>query len=137
MASRGLRSARLRQAHGLCVPQGQGCLRAIPDRSAHQPKHRNLAADLALESDGLAGDPREPSGGAHRKLTSICVAAVSPRGVGPVAGTQGVIAAYGDRVVMEAPLPAALAALFRESTPAAMPARVGPPTAGHADDRAR
>ena len=48
-----------------------------------------------------------------------------------------VIAAYGDRVVMEETLPAALAALFRESIPAAMPARVGPPTAGDADDRAR
>jgi uncharacterized protein len=48
-----------------------------------------------------------------------------------------VIAAYGDRVVMEETLPAALAALFRESVPAAMPARVGPPAADHADDRAR
>jgi uncharacterized protein len=48
-----------------------------------------------------------------------------------------VIAAYGDRVVMEETLPAALAALFRESTPASMPDRVGSPTAGRADERAR
>ncbi len=52
-----------------------------------------------------------------------------------------VIAAYGDRVVMEETLPAALAALFEESAPAAaLPgpaALVGPSPAGPADERAR
>jgi uncharacterized protein len=52
-----------------------------------------------------------------------------------------VIAAYGDRVVMEETLPAALAALFEESAPAAaLPgsaASVGPSPAGPADERAR
>jgi hypothetical protein len=48
-----------------------------------------------------------------------------------------VIAAYEDRVVMEETLPAALAALFQQPIPAATPARVGPPTAGSADERAR
>jgi uncharacterized membrane protein (UPF0182 family) len=44
-----------------------------------------------------------------------------------------VIAAYGDRVVMEETLSAALAALFKETAPAAMP----PPSAATADARAR
>jgi uncharacterized membrane protein (UPF0182 family) len=52
-----------------------------------------------------------------------------------------VIAAYGDRVVMEETLPAALAALFEESAPATAPpaatASVGTSTAGPADERAR
>jgi uncharacterized membrane protein (UPF0182 family) len=48
-----------------------------------------------------------------------------------------VIAAYGDRVVMEETLPAALAALFKESVPVApQPAR-GAASAGPADERAR
>ena len=49
-----------------------------------------------------------------------------------------VIAAYGDRVVMEETLPAALAALFKESAPLpALPAPAGPSAAGPADERAR
>jgi len=49
-----------------------------------------------------------------------------------------VIAAYGDRVVMEETLPAALAALFKESVPIApLLARAGPSAAGPADERAR
>ncbi len=53
-----------------------------------------------------------------------------------------VIAAYGDRVVMEETLPAALAALFEEPAPngvlpAASPASVGLSSAGPADERAR
>jgi uncharacterized membrane protein (UPF0182 family) len=45
-----------------------------------------------------------------------------------------VIAAYGDRVVMEETLPAALAALFKEAT---LPAPGAPVPAGPADDQAR
>ena len=46
-----------------------------------------------------------------------------------------VIAAYGDRVVMEETLPAALAALFKETAPAAgLPALAGPSAAGPADE---
>jgi uncharacterized protein len=49
-----------------------------------------------------------------------------------------VIAAYGDRVVMEETLPAALAALFKESIPAAVqPGAAGSSTAAPADERAR
>ncbi len=48
-----------------------------------------------------------------------------------------VIAAYGDRVVMEETLPAALAALFRESPVAALPPRAAASAAGPADERAR
>jgi uncharacterized membrane protein (UPF0182 family) len=49
-----------------------------------------------------------------------------------------VIAAYGDRVVMENTLPEALAALFKESVPvAALPIRAGASPAGPADARAR
>jgi uncharacterized protein len=49
-----------------------------------------------------------------------------------------VIAAYGDRAVMEETLPAALAALFKEAAPvAALTARAGPSATGLADERAR
>jgi len=48
-----------------------------------------------------------------------------------------VIAAYGDRVVMEETLPAALASLFKETAPTAAPAVVGPAPAGGVDERAR
>ncbi len=49
-----------------------------------------------------------------------------------------VIAAYGDRVVMEETLPAALAALFKPSAPVAgLPAVGAPSPAGPADERAR
>ena len=49
-----------------------------------------------------------------------------------------VIAAYGDRVVMEETLPAALAALFKESAPvAALAPPAGLSAAGPADERAR
>ena len=92
LAGRALRSAGLRQAHRLRVPQGQAGLRAVSDRGADQPEHRDLAADLAVEPDGLARHPRQSSGRADRELDPVCVAAVSPRGVGPVAGTQA-----GDR----------------------------------------
>jgi len=48
-----------------------------------------------------------------------------------------VIAAYGDRVVMEDTLPAALAALFKQTTPPApLPAIAGPVLAGQGDARA-
>ena len=49
-----------------------------------------------------------------------------------------VIAAYGDRVVMEETLPAALAALFKESALVApLTARAGAPSSGPANERAR
>ena len=49
-----------------------------------------------------------------------------------------VIAAYGDRVVMEETLPGALAALFKESAPVAgLPAPTGSSPSGPADERAR
>ena len=49
-----------------------------------------------------------------------------------------VIAAYGDRVVMEETLPAALAALFKETVQLpGLSARAGPSPSGRADERAR
>ena len=49
-----------------------------------------------------------------------------------------VIAAYGDRVVMEETLPGALAALFKESAPVAgLPAPAGSSPSGPTDERAR
>ncbi len=49
-----------------------------------------------------------------------------------------VIAAYGDRVVMEDTLPEALVALFKQTVPAApLPASAGPAPAAQADARAR
>ena len=56
--------------------------------------------------------------------------------LGQLPELKRVIAAYGDRVVMEDTLPAALAALFKESVPAAaLPAGALPSTqAGPADE---
>ena len=48
------------------------------------------------------------------------------------------IAAYGDRVVMEETLPAALAALFRQTAPVAGPPAVaGPAPVGPAGEQAK
>ena len=83
---------------------------------------------LAVESDGLAGHSRESSRRADRELDPVRVAAVSARGVGPVAGTQA-----GDRGLRRpcgdgGDASAALAALFKQSVPAAaLPAAAGAP----------
>ena len=58
--------------------------------------------------------------------------------LGQLPELKRVIAAYGDRVVMEETLPAALAALFKEFVLAApLPARAGASPSGPADARAR
>ena len=92
LAGRALRSARVWQAHRLRIPQGQTGLWAVPDRGAHQSEHRHLAADFAVEPDGLACHSRQSAGHSDRELDPVRVAAVPPRGVGPAAGTQA-----GDR----------------------------------------
>ena len=56
--------------------------------------------------------------------------------LGQLPELKRVIAAYGDRVVMEDTLPEALAALFKQALPAA-PSAVGPPGVGPANDLAR
>jgi hypothetical protein len=57
---------------------------------------------------------------------------------GQVPELKRVIAAYGERVVMEETLPAALAALFKEAGPVAgLPAVAGPSPPGSAHERAR
>src|SRR5208282_3589358 len=89
-----LRCARLWQADRLRVPQGQAGLRTVPDRRAHPPEHRDLATDLALEPDGLAGDPRQSARGADRELNPVRLAALSARGSRPITRTQA-----GDRGV--------------------------------------
>ena len=58
--------------------------------------------------------------------------------LGQLPELKRVIAAYGDRVVMEETLPAALAALFKDSVPvASLPTRAGTASSGPADERAR
>jgi uncharacterized protein len=58
--------------------------------------------------------------------------------LGQLPELKRVIAAYGDRVVMEETLPAALAALFKVSVPVAfLPTRAGTASSGPADERAR
>ena len=58
--------------------------------------------------------------------------------LGQLPELKRVIAAYGDRVVMEETLPAALAALFEESVPAApLPVRAGTPSSGPENERGR
>ena len=48
----------------------------------------HLAADLAVEPDGFAGDSRKSTGRADRELDPVCDATVSSRRVRPTAGTQ-------------------------------------------------
>ena len=58
--------------------------------------------------------------------------------LGQLPELKRVIAAYGDRVVMKETLPAALAALFKESVPVVpSPARAEASSSGPADERAR
>ena len=81
LARGALRSARLRQAYRLRVPQGQARLRAVPDRGADQSEHRYFAADLAVESDGLAGASAEISWSCRSRTRSCmcrrCICAPS------------------------------------------------------------
>ena len=60
-------------------PKDKLVYRAVPDRGAHQAEHRDLAADLAVEPDGLARHPRQSPGGADRELDPLRLAAVSAR----------------------------------------------------------
>ena len=88
VARRALRPARLRQADRLRVSQGEARLRAVPDRGADQSEHRNLPATLAVEPDGLAGDPRQLACDPDRELDSLCIAALFAGGAGTIAGAQ-------------------------------------------------
>ncbi len=88
LAGGALRSARLRQGRGLRIPQGQAGLRAVPDRGAHPAEHRHLAADLAVEPDGLARHPRPSPGGADRELDPLRLAALPARRDRPAAGAE-------------------------------------------------
>ena len=92
LAGGALRSARLRQGRRLRIPQGQAGLRAVPDRGAHPAEHRHLAADLAVEPDGLARHSRPSPGGADRELDPLRLAALPARRDRPAAGTEA-----GDR----------------------------------------
>src|SRR5262249_6753744 len=60
------------------------------DRSADQPEHRDLAAALAVEPDGLAGYPRKSAGDPDRKFDPVCVAALSASGDRTTAGAEPV-----------------------------------------------
>ena len=88
LAGGALRSARLRQGRRLRIPQGQAGLRAVPDRGAHPAEHRHLAADLAVEPDGLAGHPRPSPGGADREFDPLRLAALPARRDRPAAGAE-------------------------------------------------
>src|SRR5258707_8997793 len=65
---------------------GETRLRAIPDRGADQSEHRYLPATHAVESNGLAGDPREPACDPDRELASLCIAALFAGDAGTLAG---------------------------------------------------
>src|SRR5205823_1223524 len=95
--------------------------------------------DLPLESGRLQGHPRQPAGDPDCDLCLVCVTPVSAGGDRTTPRTQRVIAAYGDRVVMEETLPGALRALFRETAPPspAPAAQASTPLAGPAADRAQ
>src|SRR4051812_382554 len=94
MACRALRSAPLRRTHRLRVSERQARLRTVPDRGAHQPEHLDLAAALALEPDGFAGDPRKPACDPDRRLDPVRFAAL------PASGNRAnTRAEAGDRVL--------------------------------------
>ena len=88
LAGGALRSARLRQGRRLRIPQGQAGLWAVPDRGAHPAEHRHLAADLAVEPDGLARHPRPSPGGADREFDPLRLAALPARRDRPAAGAE-------------------------------------------------
>ena len=73
-----------------------------------------------------------------RTRSCTCRRSICARRSGQLPELKRVIAAYGERVVMEETLPAALAALFKESAPSP-PCRsaCGPRPSGPADARAR
>jgi len=77
VARRALRRARLRQIDCLRVPQGEACLRAVPDRGADQSEYGDLATTHVVEPDGLAGDPRcKPACDSDRELDPLRIAAL-------------------------------------------------------------
>ncbi len=76
MARSALRSTGLRQADRLRVSQGKARLWTVPDRSAYSSEHRDLPADIALEPDGLAGDPGQLACDPNRELDPLYIAAV-------------------------------------------------------------
>ena len=122
-------------------PKGQAGLWAVPDRGAYQPEHRDLAANLkAVESDvgsraGIRGTLLVvPIGNSILYVSPLYLRAQS----GQLPELKRVIAAYGDRVVMEETLPGALAALFKESAAGAgKPATAASSPSGPADERAQ
>src|SRR5262249_25530643 len=85
---RALRCARLRQADRVRIPEGEAGLRTVPDRGANPSEHGNLATDIAVEPDGLAGDPRKPARDPDREFDPLRVAAVFAGGAGAFAGAQ-------------------------------------------------
>jgi hypothetical protein len=98
----------------------------------------HLPATLAVEPNGLAGDPRELACDSDREFDSLCFAPLSAGGAGQLPELKRVIAAYGDHVVMKETLAEALSALFEAGAVPAIPsASTGTPLAGPAANRAR
>jgi uncharacterized membrane protein (UPF0182 family) len=96
-------------------PQGEACLRAVPDRGADQSEYGDLATTHVVEPDGLAGDPRcKPACDSDRELDPLRIAALFA-GPARTPELKRVIAAYGEHVVMKETLAEALSALFMES----------------------
>ena len=87
-----------------------------------------------MESDGFEGHPRESPRYSDREL------ALSPlylrAKTAELPELKRVIAAFGDRVVMEETLTGALAALFKDTAPSSPPLEGHLPT-GPVQDRAR
>src|SRR5262245_59176218 len=83
-----MRSARLRQADRLRVPQGQARLWAISNRSAHQPEPPNLPTALPLESNGVESHTRQSPRHPDRKLYFVYLTPLSPCRDRPIAGIE-------------------------------------------------
>ena len=75
-------------------PKDKLDLRPGADRGAHRSGHRDLAAALAVESDGLARDSRQPPGDPDRRCAALRRATLSERREPPTAGAQA-----SDRIV--------------------------------------
>src|ERR1700730_3253046 len=88
MARSALRCTGLRQSDPLRVSQGKAGLRTVPDRSAYSSEHRDLPADIAVEPDGLAGDPGELACDPDREFDPLYIAAVLASGARTLARAQ-------------------------------------------------
>ena len=85
MDDRAIRPGAVRTARGVRVPEAENHLRPASDHRAHQSGPGDLAADYAVESAGIAGDPGHAARHSGRRGAALRAAALpqSLRGQDP------------------------------------------------------